>query len=98
MQSWQLIILTGYDMARPILSDEEKYCGVCNVPLEDAPDRTEENVSKEVRELTKAEKDADDSIKDKDAVHLKFIRFIRDQRPCYCWRCPSCGMEMTISK
>jgi len=66
--------------------------------LENVADRTEDNYSKEVTELTKTEKLADDSIKDKDEEHYKVTKINRIQRPCYCWKCPKCGLELTISK
>ena len=85
-------------MAKPILSKDESECPTCKIPLEEVADRTEDNYSKDVEELTMAEKLLDDSIKDKDEKHFKVVKFNRVQNPCYCWRCPTCGLEMTISK
>jgi hypothetical protein len=85
-------------MARPILSKEESECGRCHIPLEVVADRTENNYSKDVVELTRKEKDDNPDIKDKDEKHYKVTKFNRVQNPCYCWRCPNCGLEMTITK
>lgn len=68
------------------------------VPFEEAPNRTEDNYSKDMVQLTMAEKLLDDNIKDKNEKHYKVIKFNHANVPSYCWRCSQCGIEMTISK
>ena len=85
-------------MAKPILSKDESECPTCKIPLEEVADRTEDNYSKDVVELTKAEKLLDDSIKDKNEIHYKVVKFNRVKVLSYCWRCTNCGLEMTITK
>ena len=85
-------------MSKPILNKEESDCPICKISLEQVAGRTEDNYSKDVEELTMDEKLLDDSIKDKDEKHYKVVKINRVQNPCYCWRCPNCGLEMTISK
>jgi|GEM_PF-4476074 len=87
-------------MTRPELSKRtsESDCPRCKIPLEEVADRTEDNYSKEVEELTMEEKLLDDSIQDKNKKHYKVTKINRIKRPCYCWRCSKCGLEVTITK
>jgi len=85
-------------MVRPKLTKDELECAICKIPLEEVADRTEDNYSKDVVELTQKEKDDDPEIKDKDETHYKVVKINRIAVSCYCWRCPNCGLEMTISK
>lgn len=85
-------------MARPKLTNDEIECARCKIPLEEVVDRTEDNYSKDVDELTRTEKLLDDNIKNKDEKHYKVVKFNRVKVSSYCWRCSNCGLEMTISK
>lgn len=72
-------------MAKPKLTKDESICPTCKIPLEAQPDRTQKITTKESTGIF-------DIVGDE----IKNPKWI--EKPCYCWKCPNCGLEMTIGK
>jgi hypothetical protein len=72
-------------MARPKLTADEADCPVCKIPLKSVADRTEKITTKQPT-----------GIFDVNGDEIKNPIWI--EKACYCWQCPNCGLELTISK